>query len=381
LCPQASFLHSILQSCNKQMMPTNPLTLIREKLRKLTLDAVLLNTSEITRSTNLRYLSGFTGSDAAIMITENQSRLFTDGRYKIQSRNECRGFNIHVSRDKTSSIIKVIRSLGIKRLGIEGNRISFDLVSGLKKAAKEIEVVSIKRHDLESLRIITRTSELDTIRKAAHTASSACMELLKIGVSGKSESEVAGRLEFLFKQAGASAESFDTIVASGVRSALPHGRPTGKIIESGDMVVIDYGCIVSDYCSDETVTCVVGPPNSEQKKIHKVVLDAHDRAIEFLRPGVRTDEVDRVARETISKAGYGKFFLHSLGHGVGLDVHEAPYLSPRSRTVLNPGMVFTIEPGIYIEGFGGVRLESLVYLSPSGPEILSGASKDLISVG
>lgn len=362
------------------MFPVDPIALIRRKLQKLKLDAILLNTSEITRSTNLRYLSGFTGSDAAILINEDRLHLFTDGRYKIQSKIESPKFRVHVTRGKIASLVKILRKLGVRNLGVEGNRISFDYVSALKKAAKEIEVVSFRTQELADLRITKDGSELEMIRKAAQVASLACKQLLETGISGKSESEVAGRLGSLFNLGGASAESFETIVASGVRSALPHGSPTEKIIESGDLVVIDYGCMISGYCSDETVTCVVGSPDAEQKKIHQAVKDAHDRAIEAIKPGVRGNELDRVARETISKAGYGKYFLHSLGHGVGLEVHEAPYLAPKSVSVIDSGMVFTIEPGIYIEGFGGVRLESLVYLSSTGPEILSRASKSLISV-
>lgn len=362
------------------MIAKDPITLIREKLKKLNLDAVLLNTSEITRSVNLRYLSGFSGSDATILMTPNQLRLFTDGRYKTQAREESGQFRIHITGDKIRSLGKVIRSQGIRRLGIEGSRISFDFVDALKKAIKNVDVISFGRKGLEDTRIIKGATEIEKISLAARLASSACRELLESDVSGKTEKELAGRLKFLFEQKGASGESFETIVASGIRSALPHGRPTDKRIELGDLVVIDYGCLVSGYSSDETVTCVVGPPTSDQIKIHQVVYEAHNKAIEFVKPGVGTDEVDRVARQTISEAGYGKYFMHSLGHGIGLEVHEAPYLSPRSKTPLEAGMVFTVEPGIYIEGSGGVRLESLIHLTPSGPEILSNASKGLILV-
>ncbi|MGC8659871.1 MAG: M24 family metallopeptidase [Desulfomonilaceae bacterium] len=363
------------------MSVKDPIVLIREKLKRLKYDAVLLNTSEITRSANVRYLSGFTGSDAALLISQNRLDLFTDGRYKTQSKNECTGFQIHVTRNKISSIVKLLRRLGVNHLGIEGTRISFDFVAALKRAAKEVSVFPLKNKDLVDLRLFKNGPEVDAIRSAAHIASSTCVGLLGLGIEGKSESDLAGQMELLFKKAGASSESFETIVASGTRSALPHGSPTGKIIQSGDLVVIDFGCIVSGYCSDETVTCVVGRASEEQSNIHSAVKEAHDRAIESLKPGVKAKDVDGIARESITKAGYGKYFMHSLGHGVGLEVHEPPYLSPRSDGVLDAGMVFTIEPGIYIEGFGGVRLESLVYLSSSGPEVLSEAPKTLISVG
>ncbi|MFA6222481.1 MAG: Xaa-Pro peptidase family protein [Desulfomonilaceae bacterium] len=362
------------------MISRDPIALIREKLSKNDLDAALLNTSEITRSVNLRYLSGFSGSDATILITSDQLRLFTDGRYKVQSRDECENFRIHVSRDKIASIGKVIRSLGIKRLGIEGSRVSYDFMNFLQKKITEVEIVSLGRQGLESLRIIKDPTEVEAIRKAAGIASAACLKLLDSRVSGKSEIELAGRLELNFTELGASGESFSTIVASGPRSALPHGRPTGKKVEPNELVIIDYGCMVSGYCSDETVTCIVGSPDPEQLKIYQVVSDAHDKAIDCLSPGMRANQVDLVARQTISDAGWGKYFLHSLGHGIGLEVHEAPFLSPKSNVVLEEGMVFTIEPGVYIQGLGGVRLESLVHMSSSGPEVLSKAPKTLIHV-
>ena len=150
--------------------------------------------------------------------------------------------------------------------------------------------------------------------------------------------------------------------------------------DKGELIIIDYGCRLDGYNSDETVTCVVGPPSSEQRKMYQIVRDAHDRAIESLKEGVRAKEVDKIARESIDKAGFGKYFLHGLGHGLGLEVHEPPYLSPLGRGVISPGMVFTIEPGVYVEGLGGVRLESLVYMDRNGPEILSGMPKDLIQI-
>ncbi len=362
------------------MISRDPIALIREKLSKNCFDAALLNTSEITRSVNLRYLSGFSGSDATILITHDQLRLFTDGRYKIQSRDECPDFKIHISRDKIASIGKVIRRLGIMKLGIEGSRISHDFVNFLQKRITEVEIVSLGRQGLESLRIIKDPTEVEAISVAARIASAACLKLLDSGISGKSEIELAGRLELNFTEKGASSESFDTIVASGPRSALPHGRPTGKRVEPNELVIIDYGCMVSGYCSDETVTCIVGSPDQDQLKIYQVVSEAHDRAIDCLRPGIRANQVDLVARQAISDAGWGKYFLHSLGHGIGLEVHEAPFLSPKSNVVLEEGMVFTIEPGVYIQGLGGVRLESLVHLSSSGAEVLSKAPKTLIQV-
>ena len=227
------------------MIVKDPVVLIRQKLKRLKFDAALLNSSEITRSANLRYLSGFTGSDGALLITQNTLDLFTDGRYKTQSKSECPRYQVHVTRDKISSIVKAMRRQDVSRLAIEGNRISFDFVSALRKAAKEVSVVSFKSRGLDDLRLVKNEAELAAIKSAAHIASSTCIGMLDSGIMGKSESDVAGQLELLFKKAGATAESFQTIVASGVRSALPHGSPTDKIIQTGELVIIDYGCIVS----------------------------------------------------------------------------------------------------------------------------------------
>ncbi len=361
------------------MIQNSAIREFQNTLAKLKLDAALMNTSEVTRSVNLRRLSGFTGSDAALLITHNEAHLFTDGRYKAQSRIECPQLRIHITKNKIKSIARIILSRNVDSVGLETARISYEFVSVLKKMCPRVRLDRLKPGELNVLRLRKTPDEVHKIRDAAHLASAACMEIISRGLSGKSESRVASELESLFREKGASGASFDTIVASGWRSALPHGTATSRIIEAGELVIIDYGCRFSDYCSDETVTCIVeNAPSPEQKKIYESVREAHDRAIDSIRPGIRTREVDQMARQVIEKAGYGGNFLHSLGHGVGLEVHEAPYLSPRSAETLDIGMVFTIEPGVYIEGIGGVRLESLVHLTESGPEILSTAPKDLI---
>jgi Xaa-Pro aminopeptidase len=199
-------------------------------------------------------------------------------------------------------------------------------------------------------------------------------------LAGRRESDVAADMELLFRRAGAESIAFPTIVASGPRGALPHGTASSKLIEPGELVVVDFGCKFEGYSSDETVTCVVGRPSGQQKKIHKSVYAAHMRVLDAIKEGIEVRELDKIARQSIDQDGYGKYFVHGLGHGVGLETHEAPYLSPRGKGVIQRGMVFTVEPGIYIEDYGGVRLESLVFMGDSGPEILSEMPKDLISV-
>lgn len=353
---------------------------LHARLAKLGVSALLFNTSEVTPSANLRYLTGFTGSDAAILITRTERRLFTDGRYKTQAHEQARGFLVHVVRNKLSALTRALRSLGARRLGIEATRVSYELVTRLMDGVPGLEVIPLKRDFLEAFRARKSPEEMAIMKKAARIASQACRQALNSGLIGRRESEVAASVESYFRSGGAESPSFETIVASGIRSALPHGRPTEKTIQPGELVVVDYGCRYEGYCSDETVTCCTAKPTPEQTKIHRAVQDAHMRALEAVREGISVRELDHVARSTIEKAGYGKYFLHGLGHGVGLEIHEPPYLSSRGRGVLHGGMVFTIEPGIYIEGVGGVRLESLVYLGSTGPEVLCEMPKDLIIV-
>lgn len=354
---------------------------LHARLERLGVDALLFNTSEVTPSPNLRYLSGFTGSDASILITRTERRFFTDGRYKTQAREQATGFLVHVVRNKISALARTLRSSGARRLGIEGARVSYEFVTRLVSSVPGLEVVPLKRDFLEAFRSAKSPEEKAVMREAARIASEACRQVLDSGMVGKHESEVAGEVEFRFRAGGAEGPSFETIVASGMRSALPHGAATEKTIVGGELVVVDYGCRYKGYCSDETVTCCTGKPSSKQKDIHGAVYDAHMSALDAVREGVSVRELDRIARSSIEQAGYGKFFVHGLGHGVGLEVHEPPYLSSRGRGVLTEGMVFTIEPGIYIEGVGGVRLESLVYLGSAGPEVLCDMPKDLIVIG
>lgn len=349
-------------------------------LRRLGVDALLFNSSEILPSVNLRHITGFTGSDAAVLITRRERHLFTDGRYTIQARRQSPGFRLHVVRRRLDSLAKTLKGAGVGRLGIEASRVSHEFTTGLAGRVPDVQLVPLPKSFLERLRIRKTTEEKAKIERAARCASDACGRLLERGLSGRVEKEVAADLETLFRTCGADGVAFETIVASGERGALPHGTATDKTIAAGELVVVDFGCVIGGYNSDETVTCVIGPPTDEQRKIHGVVYTAHWRAVEALRPGMRVRDADRVAREYIGSAGFGKYFVHGLGHGVGLEVHEPPSLSPLGKGVIEEGMVFTVEPGIYIEGFGGVRLESLVYMGGGGPEVLSRMSKDLIVV-
>jgi len=345
------------------------------------LDAVLVNSSEHLLSHNMRYITGFSGSEAAALITPKERHFITDGRYKLQAAQEVAGYKIHVARDKVGTLARLLLTRRLFRIAVEPARVTYELIAELKNKVKQLIVHHIEKKFLNDFRTRKAPAEIQLVRTAAGIASEACSRVVKEGLIGKTELEIAGKLEFLFRTLGADGPSFPTIVASGPRSALPHASPTTKKIRPGDLIILDYGCTIGGYNSDETVTCIAGKqPTSLQRKMHTVVRKAQLIAVESLRVGGTVSAVDSVARKFIADSGFGKHFVHALGHGVGLEVHEPPWLSSRGRGVLEQGMIMTIEPGIYIEGVGGVRLESLVAMETDGPVILSQMTKDLISV-
>jgi Xaa-Pro aminopeptidase len=356
----------------------NSILALQEKIKRSRIDAILFNTSEITPSINLRYLTGFTGSNAALIITAHERHFITDGRYTLQAGQQTSGLQIHIDKNKLTAITRIIRQNKITKLAIEGPRISYQFASALIEKTN-LTLRSLDAIFLENFRIKKNEFERAEISKAAQIASESCKEVVKAGLCDKTEAEIANHLESLFRSKGASGIAFETIVASGARAALPHGMATDKIVEKGDLVIIDYGCTLpSGYRSDETVTCKIGKPTKEDVRITDAVKQAHDKALVAAKPGIKIKDLDRLARDELRKHDLAKYFTHSLGHGLGLETHEPPYLSPKGRGVLQAGMVVTIEPGVYIEGWGGVRLESLVYIGQSGPEILSLMNKKLL---
>ncbi len=350
------------------------------RLNGLGVDAALFNTSEAATSPNVRYLTGFTGSQGALVVTETERHFFTDGRYKSQAHEQVSGVRIHIVRRKIDAIARILKRFRVKRLGIESQRVTYEFCRLLLRRVPGLDVVPLGHAFLENYRIQKSSDERSILAEAARIASESCRSVLEAGLEGRAERDAAGELEALFRRNGADGIAFDTIVASGPRSALPHGVASGRVIGEGELIVIDYGCRHDGYHSDETVTCVTGKASTDQRRMHTAVYDAHMRAIEASKPGVKVRDVDAAARGSIADAGFGAYFIHGLGHGVGLEVHEPPYLSPMGRGILKEGMVFTIEPGIYIEGTGGVRLESLVYMAHDGPEVLSAMPKELIPV-
>ena len=350
-----------------------------ENLRKLMaenkLDGVFVYSNE-----NRRYLSGFTGSTGYVIIGKSSTDFITDFRYKEQAGIQCKGYEVTIeSLNLMGKITEAVNKAGISRLGIEEDFMTVDFWDELKKALPGIELLPAK-NIFTKLRVKKESTEIEEIRKAAAIADEAFMHILSYIKPGMRETEVALELEYSMKKSGASATSFDTIAASGIRSSLPHGKASEKIIENGEFLTLDFGCVYNGYCSDMTRTVFIGKATEKHRKLYDIVLKAQVEALKGIKPGVTGKSVDKIGRDIISAEGYGEYFGHGLGHGVGLAVHEGPILNRQGETILEAGMIVTDEPGIYIPDFGGVRIEDLVLVTESGAESLSKSPKELIEL-
>ena len=330
------------------------------------LDGILFSTLE-----NIRYLCGFTGSDGAFVITQMESFFLTDSRYWTQSEEEVKESQIIHYKKKLEGISSLLLALELRKIGFESASFPFSAHQSLiERLPPEAKLVPLE-DEIKNIRAIKDNQELALLRTSIEIASDAFLHILELLKDGVMEKEIALEMEGLIKRKGADTLGFDIIVASGKRSALPHGRASGKQIERGDFVLIDFGAGFQGYHSDQTRTVVCGNPSLEQQKIYQIVREAHDQAIEKVRPGVHMNEVDGAARDHIRNQGYGEYFGHGTGHGIGLAVHEAPLVNGENKGLVEEGMVFTIEPGIYIPGWGGVRIEDMVLATPHGAEVLT----------
>lgn len=329
---------------------------------------------------NIRYLTGFTGSSAILLILPKDAIFFTDFRYKEQVKQEVKGCAIRII--KQSLLDDTARSpvmKGRKKVGFESRSLIFSDYSKLKGLLPGVELLPFDSV-VEPLRMRKTASELRRIKKAVDIADSVFEKVLAILKPGVREIEIAAEIEHLFKFKGGSGPSFPTIVASGSRSALPHARSSKKRLKKGELVLFDLGTVYDGYCSDLSRTVVLGRATPKQKSIYSLVLSAQKRAIASMRRGMKLSTLDRKARDVIKEAGYGKNFGHSLGHGVGLNVHELPGVHSKSTERVSEGMVFTIEPGVYIPRWGGVRIEDMVAVTSDGCRVLTKSPKELIEL-
>lgn len=347
---------------------------LRARFSELGIDGML-----ITNGYNRRYMTGFTGTAGVVLIGEKKAVFITDFRYVEQASRQINGYEIiqHMG-SIIDEVAKQAADLGIKRLGFEQDHLSFATYK-LYENTVQAQLVPVSG-GVEKLRLIKSDAEIKILKEAAEIADAAFQHILSFIRPGIREIDVANELEFFMRKNGAISSSFDIIVASGYRSALPHGVATEKVIEKGEFVTLDFGAYYKGYCSDITRTVAVGEVSGELRSIYKIVLEAQLRGMTGIKPGMTGREADALTRDYITEKGYGDYFGHSTGHGIGLEVHEGPGLSVRTDTVLEPGMVVTVEPGIYIPGLGGVRIEDDTVVTKDGNESLTHSPKDLITL-
>lgn len=350
------------------------LTNLRRSLEQNKLDGLI-----ITNAYNRRYISGFTGTAGVVLITATKALFITDFRYTEQANEQVIGFDIIEHKQPIiKEIANQIEQLNLKYVGFEKNDLSFALYEQYKN---EITADLVPTAGLiEELRLVKTPEELDVLKEAAKISDAAFDHILTVIKPGVTEIEISNELEFFMRKKGAQSSSFDIIVASGYRSALPHGVASHKEIASGELVTMDFGALYNGYCSDMTRTVAVGEISDELHNIYHTVLDAHLKGMNGIKAGITAKEADALTRDHINDKGYGQYFGHSTGHGLGLEVHEAPGLSSRSDVTLTEGMVVTVEPGIYVPNVGGCRIEDDIVVTKEGNESFNRSPKHLITL-
>ncbi|NLB81546.1 MAG: aminopeptidase P family protein [Clostridiaceae bacterium] len=343
---------------------------IKKALTDADADAFIISSYQ-----NRRYISAFTGSEGLLVITtKDKPLLLVDGRYTIQAKEQAKGFDVVQFNKGPYSLLE---KFFYKRIFVEEEKITLSQCNKLREVFPDVEFLT-GSNILNNLRAIKTKEEAASIKKAAAIADKAFLHILDYIKPGQTEKEVALELNYFMQKNGADGIAFDTIIASSVRSALPHAQPTTNKIPSKGFVVLDFGCVFDGYCSDITRTISMGAASTEMVNVYNTVLRAQQKALKKIKNGVLCNDVDKIARDEIDSAGFGNNFVHSLGHGVGLEVHEKPVLSSRSESVLKAGNVVTVEPGIYIEDKFGVRIEDLVVVTEQGCINLTTAPKELI---
>lgn len=346
---------------------------LRDQFDQLKVDAFL-----VTFLPHLRYVSGFTGSNGVGIVTRQNVYLLTDGRYADQVRHEVRGWKTFITQDGLFDEMKRQKLLRAgQRIGFDGNTLVVGQFRHLKKILPKVTFLP-KVDTIEKIAAVKDEAEIRTIKQAVVITDQVFNEILPFLKPGVRELDIAAEIAYRHRKHGAEGDGFETIVASGERSALPHGRASSKKLRHGDFVTLDFGCVYQGYHSDLTRTVILGRPSSTAKRIYRTVLEAQQRAIDAARSGMKAKDLDAVARNYIKSKGYEKFFRHSLGHGIGLQIHEPPRLSILSKAALETGNVVTIEPGIYVPNIGGVRIEDDVVIRDGHCEVLNRAPKELI---
>jgi Xaa-Pro aminopeptidase len=353
---------------------------LREHLATTRFDGLL-----ISHLPNIRYLCGFTGSAGLLLVETAGSVFFTDVRYDTQARAEVKAAKVVVARKAV--LLALGEFLRERRKRVRGWTIGLEaehFTIAEKKRLTQARLTGVRLKDapsvVERARMVKDQDELERIRAAVRLGATLFDRALEVLRPGVKENEVAAEMEYVARRAGAEEMSFPTIIASGSRSALPHGRASSQTIAPGGFVVCDFGVILAGYCSDQTRTVWVGSVSGEANRAYEAVREAQQAAIDAVRPGISVGEVDSAARKVLRKAGFGRYFTHSTGHGVGLEIHEAPRVAAGQKEVLKPGMVITIEPGVYFPGKWGVRIEDMVAVTADGCEVLTPTSRDFLAI-
>lgn len=341
------------------------------KLAQSGLDALL-----VTGQNNIYYLTNFWGTNATVFITKNRRLFLTDSRYTLIAKQSVHGFDIIESKDPLKDIVKLIEADKLETIGFD-NQVSFAYYQGLQ-AIFEGYTLSPQNNFMEELRMIKDDKELATIRKACSISDRAFTDVLDfIKLGQTTELQVANFLDFRMREYGASGTSFESIIASGYRSAMPHGVASEKVIQSGETLTMDFGCYYKHYVSDMTRTIHIGDTTDEEREIYDIVLRSNQALIDAAKAGMTRRDYDKVARDVIVEAGYGSHFTHGIGHGIGLDIHEIPYFGNSDETI-EAGMVLTDEPGVYLADKYGVRIEDDIIITENGCELITLAPKELI---
>jgi Xaa-Pro aminopeptidase len=344
-------------------------SLRRSRLRR-SLAADGVEACLVTFLPNVRYLTGFTGSAGALLVEERGAAFITDFRYRLQAGKEVTGCRLVVQRGGLAeTLADLVRKKGLHQVGFENRHLTCAFRQELAGRLGKVLLQPLEEK-VETLRLVKDRSEISLMRKSIRIAGRAYRRAART-LRGRTERQVALAMERVMKEEGASDAAFPPIVAGGPRGALPHAAPGERRIRDGNLVVVDFGAVWKGYCSDVTRTRLPGRSRGKAKEIYRLVSAAQEAAIAAVRPGVEACTVDQAARRVIEDAGYGSLFGHGTGHGVGLEVHEGPAIASGSRQILKPGMVFTVEPGVYVEKFGGVRIEDMVLVTETGCEIMT----------
>lgn len=351
---------------------TEQLKQLRQQMEQDGLEGIYIDSAS-----NRRYLTRFTGTAGAVLITMSEALFIADFRYVEQAKSQTTNYDVIIATSTIfEQVIAEVKRLGIQKLGIEKNHLSH---GAFLQFHENLGIELVPTSGLvEKLRMIKTNEEIAIIRQAASIADQAFTHILNFIQPGRTERAIAHELEAFMRTLGATSVSFKTIIASGIRSSLPHGVASDKALAKGEMLTMDFGAYYEGYCSDMTRTVAISEPSDTFKEIYSIVLEAETQCIEKLKPGVSCMEIDEWTHQFIENKGYGSYFGHGTGHAIGLDIHEEPFFSKKSTSILAPGMIMTIEPGIYIPGSGGVRIEDDVLITENGYEILTHSPKELL---